>query len=87
MRVPKTANVRPPAVSVAWWAHTYTQRNTVKQCINRLKQGRSLATQTDKLAIATRLHSTSLPSSSGHDDVHPNSLTGEAPLSQPSDAG
>jgi transposase len=30
----------------------YKQRNTVERCINRLKQWRGLAAQTDKLAIA-----------------------------------
>ncbi|MEV2273655.1 transposase [Nonomuraea africana] len=30
----------------------YKQRNAVERCINRLKQWRGLAMQTDKLAIA-----------------------------------
>lgn len=42
------AGGRPPAFD----AEAYRQRNAVERCINRLKQWRGLAMQTDKLAIA-----------------------------------
>lgn len=39
---------RPPGFN----AEAYKQRNTVERCINRLKQWRGLAMQTDNLATA-----------------------------------